>query len=199
MKRKTLIFLHLRPSSHSEDHTVLAAFLTDADASTARKKMKKKLRSTEEFRDVEHAYVESNGKLLMVHGYFYEETPIKINRFLKKQVGLKQLAMLQKQFTKVTATFPGEFKGNFEESFATIVLLFSGEQVQCLKQLIETTKPKIRVNNGKTTVTFTHIGNDVWPVWRSSEYSVSGAIISLLWKNLKGTYSNIFVLKEEFQ
>ena len=195
MKRKTLIFLHLRPSSHSEDHTVLAVFLTDADASTARKKMKKKLRSTEEFRDVEQAYIESNGKLLMVHGYFHEETPTKINRFLKEQVGLEQLAVLQKQFTKVTATFPGEFKGNLEESFAIISLLFSGEQVQCIKRLIEATKPKIRVNNGKTTMIFTHIGNDVWLTWQNSEYSVSGVAISLLWKNLKITHVPNKILK----
>jgi len=39
MEQRRLILLRLRPSSHSEDHTVLAEFLTDADASTARKKV----------------------------------------------------------------------------------------------------------------------------------------------------------------
>lgn len=75
------------------------------------------------------------------------------------------------------------------------MLLLPEEQVQCIRHLIEATKPKIRVNNGKTTVTFTHIGNDVWPVWQSPEYYVSGAIISLSWKNLTITHVPNKILK----
>jgi hypothetical protein len=163
-----MIKVKFRPSSHSDDHTLLATFDTAIKAKNAacaiQNEIKRKSGRNGLFEDRENPHFECEGRSVFYHGYDAFDSLSPVIRLFKGKAGLKMIYSLEREYARITVNVPAARKpGNAPRlNPALFALLYPAEQIEVIQKLKRLCETRLLDAEDGAHLVFTYIGNAIF-------------------------------------